>query len=109
MIDAGTFLTKTVGAGSGTIMQVNDSGYFYDGYGIPGEAGDLIQLENGGTARIIDINYATNTLTLDRSLTWNNEQGVSLPYSGSKPDIGAYEYEGSLATSTSDSSSSIFS
>ena len=91
MINAGAFLTRTAGAGSGTSMQVADAKYFYDGYGIEGEQGDLMQLQGGGTARVTAINYANNTLTLDRSLNWNNGQGVSLAYSGSAPDIGAYE------------------
>jgi len=93
MIDAGTFLTKTVGSGSGNQIQVEDAGYFYDGYGIEGEAGDTIQLAGQTTrARIVDINYETDTLTLNQSLTWTAGQGVSLAYSGNGPDIGAYEY-----------------
>ena len=91
IINAGAFLTRTVGAGPGASMQVADAKYFYDGYGIEGERGDMIQLQGGGTARITAINYATNTLALDRSLNWNSEQLVSLAYSGSAPDIGAYE------------------
>ncbi len=92
MIDAGSYLTKTTSAGSGTTMQVEDAKYFYDGNNIQGEQGDMIQLENGGTARITNINYATNTLTLDTSLTWDIGEGVSLKYKGLAPDIGAYEY-----------------
>jgi len=91
MIDAGAFLTVTTSAGSGTVINVDDAAYFYDGYGIPGEVGDLIQLENGGTARIISVDG--NSLTVDSSLNWGNGQGVSLAYSGNKPDIGAYEYD----------------
>jgi hypothetical protein len=92
MIDAAEFLTTAVSGGSGTMMQVADAGYFYDGYDIPGELGDLIRIENGGTARILDIDYSTNILTLDTSLNWVARQGVSLAYSGSAPDIGAFEY-----------------
>ncbi len=92
MIDAGAFLTKTSSAGSGTQIEVEDVLYFYDSYGIDGEKGDLIQLEGGGSARIISIDYDTNTLTLDSSLTWDAGEGVSLDYSGNAPDIGAYEY-----------------
>ncbi len=99
MIDAGAFLTGTPSAGSGTTMQVNDSRYFYDGFGISGEVGDVIQLDNGGKARITNIDYDANTLTLNQSLTWVNGQNVSLAYSGSKPDIGAYESGGIGGTS----------
>ncbi len=95
MIDAGTFLTSTAGAGSGTVMQVDDAGYFYDGFGISGEVGDLIRLDGQTvTARIVTVDYDTHTLTLNTSLTWTAGQGISLAYSGSAPDIGAYEYDG---------------
>ncbi|NIO22883.1 MAG: hypothetical protein GTN38_02550 [Candidatus Aenigmarchaeota archaeon] len=90
-IDAGGWLTATRSAGSGTNIPVQDAGYFTDGFGIV--EGDLIQLEGQSiTARITNVNYDTNTLTVDRSLTWTSGQGVSLSYSGSAPDIGVYEF-----------------
>ncbi|MFA5061061.1 MAG: hypothetical protein WC494_01975 [Candidatus Pacearchaeota archaeon] len=91
MIDAGDFLTKTTSAGSGTIMQVEDVKYFYDGFGISGEVGDVIRLENGGIAKVTDVNYETNRLTLNTSLSWDSGQRVSLFYYGNAPDIGSYE------------------
>ena len=111
MIDAGTFLTRTSGSGSGTSMQVQDAQYFYDtrddvaGVSMTDAAGNLvadeIQLQGQTqTAKIINVNYTTNTLTLDQPLTWNANQGVSLKYSGSAPDIGAFEYLGGSATCT---------
>ena len=91
-INAGTWLTTTRSAGIGTNLPVEDASYFIDGFGII--EGDLIQLEGQSiTARITNVNYDTNTLTVNRSLTWNSGQGVSLAYSGSAPDIGAFEYE----------------
>lgn len=100
MIDAGTFVTQTTGAGSGTQMVVDDAGYFFDGHGIPGEMGDLIQLaDQTQTSRIIAVNYATRTITLSQPLTWTDRQGVHLAYSGSRPDMGAYEFSsGSTVT-----------
>ncbi|MCH8215233.1 MAG: right-handed parallel beta-helix repeat-containing protein, partial [Planctomycetes bacterium] len=93
MIDAGAYLTGTVESGSGTSMPVEDVTYFYDGFGIAGEMGDSIQLNGQAqTARIIDIDYDRNSLKLDSSLSWSAGQGVSLAYSGSAPDLGAYEY-----------------
>ncbi|MBL3599524.1 MAG: right-handed parallel beta-helix repeat-containing protein [gamma proteobacterium endosymbiont of Lamellibrachia anaximandri] len=92
MIDAGRFLTTTVGSGSGTTLVVDDAGYFYDGFGIDGEAGDEIQLQGSSeTAIIVGINYASHTITLDRTLTWNAGQGVALKYNGAAPDMGAFE------------------
>jgi hypothetical protein len=93
-IDAGGPLTTiTSPGGSGTSFQVADAGYFMDGWGIEHVLGDEIRL--AGTtqrARIIAVNYATNTMTVDRTLTWTQNQGISLIYEGSAPDIGAYEY-----------------
>ena len=90
-IDAGAWLTTTMSAGSGTNLPIEDASYFIDGFGIV--EGDVIQLEGQSfSARITNVNYDTNTLTLNRSLTWTNSQGVSLAYSGSAPDIGAYEF-----------------
>jgi parallel beta-helix repeat protein len=93
LIDRGTFLTTTSGAGSGTSLTVADAGYFFDGFGIEGEVGDTIQLQGQTqTARITAINYTTNTLTLATPLTWTSGLGVALSFSGSAPDVGAYEY-----------------
>lgn len=100
MIDAAAALTATAGAGSGSVMAVQDASYFFDGYGIAGEGGDIIQLLGGGTAVVLDIDYAANRLTLDRSLTWSAGQGVALQFSGSAPDMGAFEVAGPTSPGT---------
>lgn len=64
-IDAGTYPTKiTSAAGSGTQFQVGDARYFMDGWGIPHVQGDEIQLADGQRARVTDINYETNLITV---------------------------------------------
>lgn len=90
LLGAGAFLTVAKGsATAGTVMQVQDAGYFYDGFGIAGEVGDLIQLEGQtNTARILHIDYDAMILTLDRPMSWHEGQGVSQPFSGPTPDIG---------------------
>lgn len=94
MIDAGVFATRTVGAGSGTVLTIEDVGYFYDGFGIPEETGDIVRLEGqSSTARVVGIDYANKTLTLDVSLTWTSGQYLHLQYSGSRPDMGAFEFQ----------------
>ena len=92
LIDAGAFLTTAVGTGEGTCLPIKDTGWFYDGFGIPGERGDLIQLE-GQTepAHIVSIDNATSTLRLDRLLKWTDGQGIARRYFGSRPDVGAVE------------------
>ncbi len=91
-IDSGVFLTKIVSPdGSGTQFQVDDAGYFTDGWGVI--QGDLIQLEKSvERTRVTGIDYATNTVTVDKTVTWNVNTGVSLAYEGTRPDIGAFEY-----------------
>lgn len=88
-INKGAWLTTTTNAGSGTSIPVVDAGYFIDGFGIVD--GDIIQLQGQTqTARITNIDYNNNIITVNTSLTWSS--GVALSYSGSAPDIGAYEY-----------------
>ena len=93
LVDAGAFLTTTTdSATGGTVMHVQDAHYFYDGFGISQEHGDVIQLQGSTTtAQITSIDYTTNTITLSSPLTWTTGQGVSLQYTGTAPDIGAFE------------------
>ena len=94
MVDAGEYLTTVSSAkGSGIAFSVADAGYFTDGYGII--SGDLIQVGPTSTnspVRIVDVNYSTNTITVDSAISWDSGDGVSLQYTGSAPDLGAYEY-----------------
>jgi len=93
-VDAGGALTTITSAGgSGTVFAVTDAGYFTDGWGIPGVLGDQVQiLGTLEVARITNVNYATNTITVDVALTWTQGQGIALAYVGSAPDLGALEY-----------------
>lgn len=92
-IDNGAWLTTiTSSTGSGTVFTVEFPEYFYDGWSITGETGDTIKTENGQTATIISINYSTGEITVNSSISWTQNEGISLPYNGAKPDIGAIEY-----------------
>lgn len=89
-VDRGVFLTKTVSAGAGTKIPVEDIGYFTDGLGII--ESDKVQLEGQTeTAKIMAVDQNNNLLTIDRALTWTSNQGISLAYQGASPDIGAIE------------------
>ncbi|MCP4322912.1 MAG: hypothetical protein GY787_13905 [Alteromonadales bacterium] len=94
MIDSGAFLSEVEShSGSGFRLKVKDASYFYDGFSIQGEQGDLIQIKGAKqTARIINVHYQSNELTLDRSLTWFEGDLITLIYKGDAPDIGAFEY-----------------
>ena len=92
LIDGGDFLTRTIGAGSGTALPLADVLYFSNGFGIEGLLGDVIQLSGqSNRARIVAIDYAQKVLHLDRSLSWAANQGVGLSYEGAGPNIGVYE------------------
>ena len=89
----GPLTTITSASGSGTVFNVADAGYFMDGWGIPGVNGDEIQiLGTSQKARITNVNYDTNTITVDVILMWAQGQGIALAYVGSAPDLGALEY-----------------
>jgi hypothetical protein len=91
--DSGGALTTITSKGaSGSTFVVADAGYFMDGWGIAGVSGDQIQLfQTTQRARITAINYATNTITVDKELTWSEGQGVCMAFEGPAPDIGAFE------------------
>jgi hypothetical protein len=89
-VDAGAFPTVTAGAGSGDTLVVADAGFFSDGYDLV--PGDWIQLAGQAErAYVCRVDYPTDTLTLDRSLSWSAGQGVALAYEGDAPDLGAFE------------------
>jgi hypothetical protein len=73
MIDSGRFLTSTSGSGTGTTINVIDASFFYDGFGIPGELGDLILLEGEtNPLRIVTTDYASIFISVDINVTWTN-------------------------------------
>jgi len=93
-IDTGDYLSRIVSStGTGTTFAVEDAGYFSDGFGIA--AGDPIRV-GSKTTTVTAVNRTQNTITVADTVTWTAGEPVSLPYSGSKPDIGAYEYEAGL-------------
>jgi hypothetical protein len=91
-VDSGEFVTRAKTRGHGTDLPVDDARWFHDGFGIPGQAGDEIQIQGTQrTAKVIDIDYESSTLILDSSLTWERGDGVHIAYTGEAPDSGAYE------------------
>ncbi len=98
-VNTGDFLTRTSSSGSGSVIKVSDVSYFTDGFGT-GADGDLIKIGANSPIKIINVNYGTNTITVDSSISWNSGDGVSYSYSGSAPDMGAYEYTGSTPPSS---------
>jgi len=90
-IDTATALTRTVGAGTGRLVRIEDARYFYDGFGISGETGDMIVIADELPAEIIGIDYVRNELELARSIKWSDNAPVNLQHVGSGSDVGAHE------------------
>jgi hypothetical protein len=93
-IDAGRPLACAVEAvGNSRVVVVDDAGYFYDGFGVPGEQGDWLHVGTGKTlARVVKADVQQNRLELDRPVTCAKGEPVTLAYAGKAPDIGAYEF-----------------
>jgi hypothetical protein len=90
--DAGAPLAVATSSGKGRVMAIDDARWFFDGFGIPGEAGDLVFVgQSKQVARVMQADVVRSQLTLDRDVMWDKGDGVSLPYAGKAPDLGAYE------------------
>ena len=95
-IDSGDFLTKVSSAnGSGSTFTVADASYFSYGFGIA--SGDQITVGKA-TATIVSIDYVKNSITVATPISWNSGDPVSLPYNGTKPDVGPFEYGATTLT-----------
>ena len=90
-IERGGVLTTATSADvSSTSLAVADARYFSDGYGLV--PGDLVQVAGNPPVRITRVDLASNTLTLEEPLSWSAGDGVSYPFEGHAPDIGAFEF-----------------
>jgi hypothetical protein len=91
--DAAAPLTFALSAGQGRVLAVEDVRYFHDGFGIAGERGDLVAVGDASRqARVVKVNVDSSTLELDRALTWQQGDAVSLAWSGAAPDMGVIEH-----------------
>lgn len=88
--DTGGSLTFTTGSGSGTVVSVEEAWYFTDGLGL--QEGDQIRIGDNDDVTIVDVDYNNNTLTVDQSISWQNQDSVNYAYKGNAPDIGALEF-----------------
>lgn len=90
LIDMGASLTTTSRSGSGTVIAVEDAGYFFDGFDIV--EGDSVQVGSNAPVRVIAVDYDNNKITIEKAISWRDGDAVNLPYSGAALDIGAHEY-----------------
>ncbi len=91
-IDAGQSLATVREDGSGNEIPVSDARPFYDGFGIPGEVGDTVLVgRSKQRVVVVEADIDANVLTVNREISWKAGDGVTLPYAGSAPDLGAWE------------------
>lgn len=95
-IDAGGPLTTTTAGGTNaTVIPVVRPTYFQDGWdGL--SAPDTIRVGANAPVTVTRVNEANKTITVATPITWASGDAVSLPYSGSAPDAGAFEYGAAL-------------
>jgi hypothetical protein len=90
-INNGGFLTQATNNGNNsTILNVADARWFHAGFGIDGLSGDTIRV-GSETVTVIAVDYATNQITLNSPISWSLNDGVTYPFNGGSPDIGAVE------------------
>jgi hypothetical protein len=78
-------------AGNGTVVSVQDSRYFFDGFGI--SEPDWIKVGSSIPVRITAVDDTANTITVASSISWNSNDPVFLAFSNTVlVDRGAYPY-----------------
>jgi len=90
LVDTGAPLTRTTQAGSGRTVEVDDPYYFYDGWDIQGETGDVVRIGDD-VAQIRDVDYEAGELRLESAIDWESGEAVGIPWQGENPDVGARE------------------
>ncbi len=96
-IDKGSHLTLVTSSGSGSKFTVADAGYLFDGWGVYNQNGQPLKGDpimvgpSKIKATIIDIDYATNEVTVDKSVSVSDGDKVWYAFNGNGPDIGAIE------------------
>jgi hypothetical protein len=88
-IDAGMPVTAARSSGQGRVIEVEDALFFCDGFGIVEP--DTIRVGER-RARVAKVDFEGNRLEVDRELTWQAGEAVTLDYAGKARDIGAYEF-----------------
>lgn len=88
-IDEGRPLTFTTSSGTGTRIPLQDSRFFFDGFGLL--AGDIIVVGENPPVRVVSVEDDKHLLVAE-TVWWQAADPVTLPYEGTAPDIGAVEY-----------------
>lgn len=94
-LDAAAPLTTITSASSSaagaTSFVVADAWWFFDGWNLADETGDMVMTASGHIARVVAADEASGTVTVDRPLVWTRGEGIGLTYAGARGDLGAHE------------------
>lgn len=72
-----SYLTTTVESGTGKVIKVLDSGYFFDGFGIVD--GDFIQVDGvEGDVKVLKVDYKNQHIEVDTNISWQKGSSLSL-------------------------------
>lgn len=88
-IDKAKPLTQTTSGGTDTSIPVQDSRFFFDGFGIM--EGDKIVVGRNQPVTLVSVPDDKHLIVAE-PISWQTSDPVSLPYEGTAPDIGAFEY-----------------
>jgi len=89
-VGAGTHLTVTTSAGSGNTIPVENAVYFYPGLPYHNIPGDTITVGDDTMLVVTARDMTTNTITVDRPISWNLGDEITLRETGTTPDIGVF-------------------
>lgn len=95
-INSGTYPFTTSFSGSGTVVTLKKLIAGLDARQVF-RPGDLIRIEDSGEYEILSVE-SSSQIKLKSSATWSSGKGIWFPWSGLRPDMGAYEYQGSADT-----------
>jgi hypothetical protein len=112
-IDAATFVLRAASGGTnastitvtkGDPNSSNDPeladprNFFIAPTSFPGAVGDVIQIQ--GCGRVTVTSMTSSTISFSPQCSWSSGAGIHLPWNGTAPDIGAYEFGGTATPPT---------
>ena len=89
LVDSGSFLTVTLNKGRSNVIKVKNADFFSDGFYV--KKGDEI-IVGKERVKVVKVDYNNNEITIDKTISWQNDTKISYLYTGKKPDIGWDEY-----------------
>ncbi len=84
-------LSSTPSGDGGTVLTVDDALWFFDGWGLPGQLGDVLMTASGDVLHVTTIDYAANTITVEETVAPEPGEGLAYAFTGAAGELGAHE------------------